>query len=89
VQAAADAAGVAAFAARLPAGLDTAVGERGSQLSGGQRQRVAIARALLTDPQVRRCALCCAALCCAVLRCAALRCAALRCAALCAGADNT
>ncbi|HEV2068460.1 MAG TPA: ABC transporter ATP-binding protein [Acidimicrobiales bacterium] len=34
--------------ARLPAGLDSAVGERGILLSGGERQRLAIARALLT-----------------------------------------
>ena len=32
---------------RLPHGLDTRVGHRGSKLSGGERQRVAIARALL------------------------------------------
>ncbi|MGW6027039.1 ABC transporter ATP-binding protein [Streptomyces sp. NPDC055099] len=35
---------------RLPHGLDTLVGHRGSKLSGGERQRVAIARALLRRP---------------------------------------
>jgi ABC-type multidrug transport system fused ATPase/permease subunit len=38
--------------ARLPAGLDTVVGERGIRLSGGERQRVVIARALYRDPAV-------------------------------------
>ncbi|MCB5167029.1 ABC transporter ATP-binding protein/permease [Streptomyces bambusae] len=37
---------------RLPYGLDTLVGHRGSKLSGGERQRVAIARALLRKPRL-------------------------------------
>lgn len=37
---------------RLPHGLDTHVGHRGSRLSGGERQRVAIARALLRRPRL-------------------------------------
>ncbi|MFE1770772.1 ABC transporter ATP-binding protein [Streptomyces sp. NPDC059008] len=37
---------------RLPHGLDTDVGHRGSRLSGGERQRVAIARALLRRPRL-------------------------------------
>ncbi|MFF2924986.1 ABC transporter ATP-binding protein [Streptomyces celluloflavus] len=38
--------------ARLPEGLQTPVGHRGSKLSGGERQRVAIARALLRRPRL-------------------------------------
>jgi len=45
-------AGLTAFVETLPDGLDTVVGERGSQLSGGQRQRVAIGRAFLKDAPI-------------------------------------
>ncbi|MEV8529486.1 ABC transporter ATP-binding protein [Streptomyces sp. NPDC052000] len=37
---------------RLPDGLETLVGHRGSKLSGGERQRVAIARALVRRPRL-------------------------------------
>lgn len=40
------------FVDALEDGLDTLVGERGSNLSGGQRQRVAIARAILKDAPI-------------------------------------
>src|SRR3954470_6682245 len=52
VLAACEAAGVAHFAAELPEGYDTLIGERGVNLSGGQRQRVALARALVADARV-------------------------------------
>jgi subfamily B ATP-binding cassette protein MsbA len=52
LEAAAKAAYVDEFAADLPQGLDTPVGDRGALLSGGQRQRIAIARALLKDAPI-------------------------------------
>ena len=40
---------LAGLVEHLPQGLDSYVGEQGSQLSGGERQRLAVARALLKD----------------------------------------
>lgn len=40
------------FIAKLPAGFDTMVGERGLKLSGGEKQRVAIARTILKKPRI-------------------------------------
>ena len=40
------------WAAELPDGLDTHLGEYGSRLSGGQKQRIGIARALYKDAEV-------------------------------------
>lgn len=47
-----DAANARRFVERLPAGLESIVGERGVKLSVGEKQRLSIARALLKDPPI-------------------------------------
>jgi ATP-binding cassette subfamily B protein len=47
-----DAANARNFIERLPAGLESVVGERGVKLSVGEKQRLSIARALLKDPPI-------------------------------------
>ena len=45
-------AGASELLARLPEGLDTLVGDRGTLVSGGERQRLALARTLLRRPRL-------------------------------------
>ena len=49
IMAACEKASIAGFVRRLPAGLDTQVGELGDALSGGERQRLGLARMFLHD----------------------------------------
>ena len=49
---AANRAGLAPLIQRLPQGLHTMLGDRGSKLSGGERQRAAIARVLIRNPSI-------------------------------------
>ena len=46
------AAGAWEFVSRIPEGIHSTVGERGTKLSGGQRQRIMIARALVHKPRL-------------------------------------
>lgn len=52
LQAALQASGVSAYAARMPEGEHTQIGRNGAKLSGGEKQKLAVARALLKDAPV-------------------------------------
>ncbi|WP_127530616.1 ABC transporter ATP-binding protein [Paenibacillus kobensis] len=40
------------FVRKLPDGIDTVIGDRGTRLSGGERQRIVLARAILKKPAI-------------------------------------
>ncbi|CAJ1977942.1 unnamed protein product, partial [Sphenostylis stenocarpa] len=52
IRSALELANAAKFIDKLPQGLNTMVGDLGSQLSGGQKQRISIARAILKNPRI-------------------------------------
>ena len=40
------------FIETLPQGINTFVGDRGTEISGGQRQKIILARNLMKDPKI-------------------------------------